>query len=53
MCAVKIINGIKFFHDELELTQDIIEQLEDFSQSNEAQDKAYSIYIDDGELVIW
>ena len=45
------INGITFYIDSLLLTDDIMNRLTDFAQS--ADDKAYSVYLDDGKLVIY
>ena len=45
------INGITFYYDDLVLTDEIIERLENFSLS--ADDNAYTIYMDNGELVIY
>jgi len=49
--ASEIINGIKFYYDGFALTDEMIEQLENFSLF--AEDDAYSVYIDDGRLVIY
>lgn len=45
------INGVTFYFDGFALTDDIIDQLENFSLS--ADDDAYSIYLDNGRLVIY
>lgn len=45
------INGITFYIDGLRLTDDLIEQLEVFSLS--AEDDSYSVYMDEGRLVIY
>lgn len=47
----EIINGVTFHYDGFELTDDIIEQLENFSLS--ADDDTYSVYLDNGRLVIY
>lgn len=47
----EIINGIKFCYDGFELTDDLIDKLETFSLS--ADDDTYSVYLDDGRLVIY
>ena len=47
----EVINGITFYYDGFLLDDSIIEKLEDFSL--EAEDDTYSVYIDDGELVIY
>lgn len=49
--ASEIINGITFYFDGFVLTDDIIDQLEKFSLS--ADDDTYSIYLDNGRLVIY
>lgn len=45
------INGVTFFFDGFALTDDMIDQLESFSLS--ADDDTYSVYLDDGKLVIY
>ena len=47
----EIINGVTFHYDGFELTDEIIEQLENFSLS--ADDDTYSVYLDNGGLVIY
>ncbi len=47
----EIINGIKFYYDDIILTDDIIEQLETFSLR--AEDDTYSVYMDGGKLMIF
>lgn len=47
----EIINGITFYYDGFLLTDEMIEQLENFSLS--AEDDAYSVYVDNGRLVIF
>jgi hypothetical protein len=47
----KSINGVMFYYDGFILTDEIIDQLESFSLS--ADDDAYSVYLDDGRLVIY
>jgi hypothetical protein len=49
--AREIINGISFYYDGFKLTEDMIEQLEAFSF--EAEDDTYSVYLDNGKLVIY
>lgn len=49
--ACEIINGVTFFYDGFVLTDDVIEELESFSLS--ADDDTYSVYLDDGKLVIY
>lgn len=49
--AYELINGITFYYDNFVLTDDIIDQLEAFSLS--AEDDSYSVYLDDGRLVIY
>lgn len=47
----EVINGITFYYDGFVLTDDIIEQLEDFSL--DAEDDSYSVYFDNGKMVIY
>ncbi len=49
--ASETINGVTFFYDGFELTEERIEQLERFAM--EAEDEAYSVYLDGGRLVIY
>lgn len=49
--ASETINGVVFYYDGFELTDDIIDQLEQFSFT--ADDDSYSVCMDDGELVIY
>lgn len=49
--ASEVINGVTYYYDGFELTDTIIEQLEVFSLT--AEDDAYSVYVDDGKLVIY
>lgn len=49
--AVEIINGITFYYDGFALTDDMIDQLKGFSLS--AEDDTYSVYLDNGKLVIY
>lgn len=50
--ASETINGVVFYYDGFELTDDIISKLEDFSMH--ADDDVYSVCMeDDGELVIY
>lgn len=49
--SCEVINGVTFYYDGFELTDDIIEQLESFSLA--ADEDAYSVYLDDGRLVIF
>ena len=51
MMASEIINGITFYYDGFALTDDIMEQLENFSLS--ADDDTYSVYLDHERLVIY
>lgn len=48
--AKEVINGVVFYYDGFILTDDMISQLEIFSLS--ATDDVYSVYVDDGRLVI-
>ena len=47
----ELINGVKFYHEGLVLTDDIIDKLATFAET--AEDSAYSVYMDCGELVIY
>ncbi len=49
--ACEVINGITFYYDGFILTDEMIDQLESFSLS--AEDDAYSVYLDEGRLVIY
>lgn len=49
--ACEVINGVTFYYDGFALTDDIISKLENFSLS--ADDDVYSVYVDDGRLVIY
>ena len=49
--ASEIINGVTFYFNGFKLTDAMIDQLEAFSLS--ADDDAYSVYLDDGRLVIY
>ena len=45
------INGVTFYYDNLVLTDEITDKLETFSLL--ADDKAYTVYLDNGKLVIY
>lgn len=49
--ASEVINGVTFYYDGFTLTDDMIDQLENFSLS--ADDDTYSVYLDNGRLVIY
>lgn len=49
--AYEIINGITFYYDGFKLTDEMIDQLETFTSN--ADDDTYSVYLDDGRLVIY
>lgn len=49
--ASETINGVTFYFDGFALTDDMIDQLESFSLS--ADDDTYSVYLDNGRLVIY
>ena len=49
--AHDVINGVTFYYDGFEMSDEVIEQLEGFSL--EAEDDSYSVYMDNGELVIY
>lgn len=47
----EIVNGVTFYYDNFELTDEIIDQLDAFSLL--ADDDIYTVYLDDGKLVIY
>lgn len=47
----EVVNGVTFYYDDMVMTDEIISELEKFSQV--CEDDAYSICIDDGRLVIF
>lgn len=47
----EIINGVTYYYDRFALTDDTIDRLECFSLS--AEEDTYSLYLDDGRLVIY
>ena len=47
----EVVNGITFYYDNLLMNDDIISELEKFSQV--CDDDAYSLYMEDGKLVIF
>lgn len=49
----ELVNGITFYYDpsEITITDSMLEEIEDFSL--EADDSSYSIYLDNGKLVIY
>jgi uncharacterized phage-associated protein len=48
----EIINGVTFYYSsDIEMTDELLEQLEVFS--NEADDRVYSVYEENGDLVIF
>lgn len=49
--AREIINGVTFYYDGFVLTDDMIDQLENFSLL--ADEDTYSVYLDGGKLVIY
>ena len=49
--ASEIINGVTFYYDGFALTDDMIDRLESFSLS--ADEDTYSVYLDNGRLVIY
>ena len=49
--AVEIINGVTFYYAGFTLTDDMMDQLKGFSLS--AEDDTYSVYLDNGKLVIY
>lgn len=46
-----IIHGVTFYYDGFELTDEMGEYLEGFSLC--AEDEAYTVYLDDGKLVVY
>ena len=49
--ARKIINGISFYYNGFQLTDEIIEELTSFTLN--ADDDSYTVYLDDGSLVVY
>lgn len=49
--AKEVINGVTFYYDGFVLTDKMIDELEKFSEN--AKDSDYSVYIDDGRLVVY
>ncbi|MDD2494687.1 MAG: DUF4065 domain-containing protein [Tissierellia bacterium] len=49
----EIVNGVKFYYDskEVEITDELLDELYDFSLS--ADEDSYTLYIDNGKLVIY
>ena len=47
----EIINGVTFYYDGFDLNDELFDQLEAFSLS--ADEDTYSVYLDDGKLVIY
>lgn len=47
----KIINGISFYYNGFKLTDDMIEELKSFTLN--ADDDSFTVYLDDGSLVIY
>lgn len=49
----EIINGVKFYYDskEVEMTEELLDELYEFSLS--ANEKSYTVYVDNGKLVIY
>lgn len=47
----EIINGITFYYDGFTLTDEMIDKLEDFSLN--AEEDVYTVYLDNGRLVIY
>lgn len=47
----EVLYGVTFYYDGFELTDEITEKLCDFAMS--ADDSAYSVYLDNGKLVIY
>lgn len=48
----KVIQGVTFsYASDFEMTDEVIQELEEFAQ--DADDNAYSVYLDDGELVVY
>lgn len=49
--SVEVINGVTFYYDGFKMTDERIKELETFALS--AEDDTYSVYVDDGKLVIY
>ncbi len=49
--AHEVINGVTFYYEGFKMSDEVIEQLEGFSL--DAEDDSYSVYMDNGELVIY
>lgn len=49
--AREVINGVTFYYDGFEMTDEVIEQLVVFSF--DAEEDSYSVYMDDGKLVVY
>ena len=47
----EIINGISFYYNGFQLTDEIIEELASFTLN--ADDDSYTVYLDDGSLVVY
>lgn len=47
----EVINGVTFYYENMEMTEELITELESFSEV--CEDEAYSICVDDGRLVIY
>ena len=47
----EIINGISFYYNGFQLTDEIIEELTSFTLN--ADDDSYTVYLDDGSLVVY
>lgn len=48
----ELINGVQFYYDDMEMTEEIISELERFSKSRSCEDDTYSVYMENGKLVI-
>lgn len=48
---MEVINGVKFFYEGISLTDDIVDKLAEFAKT--ATDNAYSVYVENGELVVY
>lgn len=53
--SFEVVNGVKFFYDpkKINITDEILIELENFSLSELAEYETYNIYLKDGELVIF
>ena len=48
---VEMINGVKFFYEGIAMTDELADKLATFAET--ATDSAYSVYMDNGEMVVY